>query len=462
MLSPEEIKTLIASGEGYQAEWKKSIPSKAKDITEEVCAFANAAGGVVLIGVDDEDNIIGAKFPNDKRSTLQNSINEIDPSITVTMSEVVIDGKNIIVIDVPSGKRKPYMYSGAIYMRQGPNTQKLTSAEQVRDFFQQSDRIFFDELAVPGFNIETDLEEAFFKLFRTESGFPSSIENNQIIKNLKLLDDENHFKAGSVLFFGKSPESHFEKAVIRCVAFEGIDKRTIIDSKDFTGPLYYQYRSSMQWLKGKLDVRYDIEGEGGGPRKEIWEIPETAFKEAIINALAHRDYYDKGARITVEVFKDRVEISNPGGLISGIKRSEFGTRSLSRNPLIFGLFERMDLVEQIGSGISRIRELMADADLPNPVFQLEGMFTVILRRPVDFSQWINQWHDELSSNRIKILEELYKNNTISKEELGEAVGLSKTAIDNNIKWLRNNDFLNRIGSDRGGKWQVLFKNKMGR
>jgi predicted HTH transcriptional regulator len=90
------------------------------------------------------------------------------------------------------------------------------------------------------------------------------------------------------------------------------------------------------------------------------------------------------------------------------------------------------------------------------------MFTVILRRPVDFSQWINQWHDELSSNRIKILEELYKNNTISKEELGEAVGLSKTAIDNNIKWLRNNDFLNRIGSDRGGKWQVLFKNKMGR
>ncbi len=74
----------------------------------------------------------------------------------------------------------------------------------------------------------------------------------------------------------------------------------------------------MQWLKGKLNVSYDIEGQGGGPRKEIWEIPETVFKEAIINALSHRDYYDKGAVINIEVFDDRVEISNPGGLVSAI------------------------------------------------------------------------------------------------------------------------------------------------
>lgn len=112
----------------------------------------------------------------------------------------------------------------------------------------------------------------------------------------------------------------------------------------------------MNWLKGKLDVRYEI--EGGGPRKEIWEIPETALKEAVLNALSHRDYYDKGAKITVELFKDRVEVSNPGGLTSAISLVDFGTKSHSRNPLIFGLFVRIRMVEQVGSGIGRIRDLM--------------------------------------------------------------------------------------------------------
>ena len=101
-------------------------------------------------------------------------------------------------------------------------------------------------------------------------------------------------KNGGALFFGEKPEQFIETAVIRCIAFEGKTKTTIIDDKFFGGPLIHQYEQAMQWLKGKLNVRYEI--EGGGPRKEHWEIPETAFKEAIINALSHRDYYDKGAR----------------------------------------------------------------------------------------------------------------------------------------------------------------------
>ncbi|MEQ9218908.1 MAG: ATP-binding protein [Cyclobacteriaceae bacterium] len=248
-----------------------------------------------------------------------------------------------------------------------------------------------------------------------------------------------------------------EKAVIRCVAFEGYDKRTIMDSKDFSGPLHTQYTQTIQWLKNKLDVRYDIEGEGSGPRKEIWEIPETVFKEAIINALSHRDYYEKGARITVELFKDRVEISNPGGLISGIKKSEFGKRSLSRNPLIFGLFEKMDLVEQIGSGVGRIRDLMEEAGLPAPGFMLEGMFTVTLLRPVDFETWINSWKDHLTENRVRILELIHQDTKVTKEFLSSSIGVSTTAIDNNIKWLRQEGFVERIGGDKKGIWKIIYK-----
>lgn len=223
-----------------------------------------------------------------------------------------------------------------------------------------------------------------------------------------------------------------------------------------TGTLYQQFLQSMDWLKGKLDVRYDIEGAGAQQRKEIWEIPETVFKEAIINALAHRDYYEKGARITIELFSDRVEISNPGGLVSGIPRNEFGKRSLSRNPLIFGLFERIRMVEQIGSGVNRMNDLMIEADLTPPEFTMEGMFTVTLRRPFDFKKWVDRWVEKLTDNRIKILEEVHKNNRITKKELEQNVGISASAIDNNINILKELGLIEREGSDRSGYWKINY------
>jgi ATP-dependent DNA helicase RecG len=106
------------------------------------------------------------------------------------------------------------------------------------------------------------------------------------------------------------PETYFDSAITRCVAFRGLNKTYIIDDKAFGGPLYNQFINAMEWLHGKLDVAYDIEGQGSGPRKEIWEIPENVFKESLTNSLSHRDYYDRGATITVELFDDRVEFSN--------------------------------------------------------------------------------------------------------------------------------------------------------
>jgi ATP-dependent DNA helicase RecG len=223
-----------------------------------------------------------------------------------------------------------------------------------------------------------------------------------------------------------------------------------------TGTLYQQYQKSMIWLKSKLNVRYDIEGEGANPRNEYCEIPIIAFKEAIINSLAHRDYYDKGARTTIEVFDDRVEISNPGGLVSAVPRNEFGKRSASRNPLIFGLFERMRLVEQIGSGIARMRDVMKEEGLTPPEFNIDGMFTVTLRRPFDFEKWVEKWVEKLSDNRVKILREVHNNPKVTKKELEQAVSISASAIDNNIDILKNLGLLTREGSDKGGNWRINY------
>ncbi len=474
MLKPEEIKSIITQGEGYNAEFKVRTPSKLKEITEEICAFANAAGGVLLIGVSDDNTIYGVSIDNGKRSAIQNSLSEINPHLHSTIYPVEIDGKEVWVIEVNSGPQKPYTLSGAIYIRQGPNTQRITSVERMRDFFQQSDRIYFDEGPCPSFDPSKEMDEVFFETFRNDSGISSGVSKEQIIKNLKLIHDNDVFKNGAVLFFAKNPEHFFDKAVIRCVSFDGITKAQILDDKIFGGPLMNQYWEAMHWIKSKINVRYEI--AGGGPRKEIWEIPEIVFKEAIINSLAHRDYYDKGGRITIELFDDRIEITNPGGLVSSIQPSEFGFKSHSRNPLIFGLFERMDMVEQIGSGIGRIKENLQKAGLPEPIFNTSGLFILVLKRQVKSSEKGSEKSSEKDSEdhwlRLKtqikkntiirinesqwsIIKMISADKNVSIQEMSEAIGISTRAIEKNIDKLKEQGIVSRSGSDRGGLWEVI-------
>lgn len=371
MISVDEIRQLINSGEGYNVEFKVSVPSKVRELAGDVCAFANAAGGVLLIGVNDQNHVKGIHIDNAGRSAIQNSIGEITPRLDASLSFIEIDGKTVGIIEVPSGNNKPYVLSGAVYVRIGPNSQKLTTAEQMRDFFHQSGNIYFDEAACPNFDPANDLNTEIFESFKNISRISSGISDHQIFDNLKLLTGEGKFKNGAVLFFGKRPEDYFEQAILRCVKFKGINKRFIADDKVYGGPLFVQFENALQWLRDKLEVGYDIEGQGSGPRKDVWEIPEIVFREAIINSLSHRDYFEKGAVTTVELFDDRVEITNPGGLVSAIRPSEFGKKSHSRNPLIFGLFARMQLVEQIGSGIFRMKDMMVNAGLPEPTYSTE-------------------------------------------------------------------------------------------
>jgi ATP-dependent DNA helicase RecG len=449
MITADDIKLLVASGEGYNAEFKISVPSKVKELTEEICAFANAAGGVLLIGINDANEIKGVNIDNAKRSAIQNSLNEITSHLSCSLALINVDGKTIGVIEVPSGPNKPYVLSGAIYVRIGPNTQKLTTAEQMRDFFQQAEKIYFDEAPCPLFSTTTMLDNAFLPIFKNDANISTAVINEQIFSNLKLYHADQVFKNGAVLFFGKQPELLIDKAIVRCIAFNGVDKRYITDDQIFGGNLYHQYQQALQWLRGKLNIRYDIEGQGSGPRKEIWEIPETIFKEVIINALAHRDYYDKGAVINIEVFDNRVEISNPGGLVSAIPEAEFGKRSHSRNPLIFGLFARMHLVEQVGSGIGRIQQLMRNANLPEPVFQKEGIFTVILQRTIIISEKI------IHKTAHKIIQLINENKNITSIEMAEKLKITRAAVAKQIAKLKQQGFIERIGSDKNGYWNLL-------
>ena len=452
----QQLNTLLQEGEGYNVEFKQAVPSKLRELAEEICAFANAAGGILLVGVKDDNTICGVEIDNILRSRIREAIKTIDPPLEVAVSEMEVEDKKIICIETKSGALKPYATSGNIYVRNGPNCEKVTSIEQMRSFFQHSGRIFFDESPCNRFHYPEDFDSIFFNEFLRKASITPSISEKDMLENLQLTTEKGKFKHGAVLMFAKDVQRFADTSLIRCVLFKGTTKRFILDVKEMTGNLVHQYEEALKWLISKLNLRYEIESQKGGPRLELLEIPEPVFREALINALAHRDYYERGANIMVEIYDNRVEITNPGGLISTIPTIEFGTRSFSRNPLVFGLFNRMDLVEKIGSGINRMKEAMRAENLPEPEFNLEGIFAITLYRPIEFSKWLDAWKPSLSDTKIRILELIHQDNTISKQILSKYLSISNTAVDNHIKELKKLGLFERIGSDRKGQWKIIF------
>lgn len=152
----KELKQLIQTGEGYHLEFKESLD---KSLIEEVCAFANSSGGKVLLGVFDDGEIKGIRTDNNILSRIQDVVNRLEPKLNIKIS--ISD--NIIIIDVPQGKEKPYGCSRGFFVRIGPNSQKLTRNEIV-SFFQKEGRIRFDELENSKAKFERDFDkEAFIK-----------------------------------------------------------------------------------------------------------------------------------------------------------------------------------------------------------------------------------------------------------------------------------------------------------
>jgi len=211
MITANDIKLLVSSGEGYNVEFKVSVPSKVRALTGEVCAFANAAGGVVLIGVNDNNKIVGVTIDNAKRSAIQNSLGEISPHLSCSLTIVEVDGKTVGVIEVPSGQNKPYVLSGAIYVRIGPNTQKLTTAEQMRDFFQQSGKIYFDEAPCPDFDPELMLDIDFLPVFKEDARISQGVPNEQLFRNLRLYTNDNKLKTVPSCFLVKTRNHGLKK-----------------------------------------------------------------------------------------------------------------------------------------------------------------------------------------------------------------------------------------------------------
>jgi ATP-dependent DNA helicase RecG len=153
----------------------------------------------------------------------------------------------------------------------------------------------------------------------------------------------------------------------------------VLDRRDFNDDLISSIEGAMVFLKQYIPVRYEM--TGSTRRKEVPEIPYDALREALINAVVHRDYFEKGANVMVEMFDDRIEITNPGGLVKGLKAADFGKKSALRTPTIASLLHHANYIEKMGTGISKIRKLMKEAKLSPPKFAFNTFFMVTFKRP---------------------------------------------------------------------------------
>ena len=369
-MTPGAISDLIASGEGPTVEFKRSLT---KDVGRELCAFANAGGGTILIGVSDTGEIVGVADHNRLKSRVQSTARPAEPPIEL---EIESAGRVLRVV-VPPQKRKPYFFGGRFFMRIGANSQQMSNAE-VEELFYAVGRLHFDGKPCADFSIENDLDEETWARFCDRAQVPEAMDRMVALRNLRLLDGEDRMTHAGAWLLARDIRRFTTTAHVSCALFMGTEKVRILDRRDFHRDIPTMINDAVAWVLTKINVEFIIERVR---REERPELPEEALREAVANAVTHRDYRST-ANVHIYVFKDRIEIVSPGGLPAGMTEADLGAKSMPRNPLLFGMLYRMGVVENIGSGIKRIHELCREHGVAKPTIDAsEHWVTVTFPRP---------------------------------------------------------------------------------
>ena len=377
----EILAILLDEGEGYTLEFKESVNS---DLSKELVAFANASGGRILIGVSDTGKVVGCDTSNKMLSQIQDMASACDPAVTIEIEKVT--DHRILVIHIPEGANRPHRCNKGFYLRNGANSQKMSTAD-ITAFLQSEGRVVFDEQLRTDIEWESVIDGERLNHFCTLSRITLADEKENLLCNLGVGNYRKelfYLNNTGILFFSKDPVRHLFHTSVVCALFQGTERSTILDRKELCGSIIENVDAALQYLKQHLNTRFEITGETAR-RKNILELPEIALREALVNAVTHRDYHEKGAQVMIEIFDDRVDIYNPGGLPKGLPLSEFGKRSLCRNPLIASLMLRCDYIEKMGTGIKRIKDAIADAKCPDVKIETDSFFTVTFPRSPEFA-----------------------------------------------------------------------------
>ncbi len=448
------ILKLLASPEGKTLEFKEKMPTSLA-IAKTVCAFSNGAGGSIIIGVRDRDKaLIGIgelEIPDTEEQVANIIYDSIEPVPSFATTIHNIEGKLLLKVEVYPGRLKPYHLKSkgeleGSFVRVG-STNRKADLEIIEELRRQRMNVSFDETAIPDASVG-DLEpenlDFYLRMREKVRGIPGSDINSSFLKKKRFalqLNGSIYPTVAGLLLFSNEPDIYLPTAVIKCARFKGSEMDEFIDQRIISGPLFSQVEEAAAFFKRNIRRWAKVEGLY---RKEAYEYPEQAVKEALVNAVCHRDYSRKGASIKLAIFDDRIEITSPGSLPASISLEDLGTGvSEHRNRIIARTFSELGLIEGFGTGIFRMRKYCREWGIPNPEFREESGFfkttfyaktaEVVKEPPFDF--------DKLDEDEQKIVDYIREHEKANIKELESILNKSRSTVKRKVKKLVEQKYL---------------------
>ncbi|MDE3056054.1 MAG: putative DNA binding domain-containing protein [Verrucomicrobiota bacterium] len=392
------IEELLQQEEGKTLEFKEN--SKGLDrIIHTIIAFANTAGGKILIGVKDKTKeIVGLQDPIEEEMRLANAIaDSIEPLFCPDIHVVSWRNKEFLLIQVPHSIGPYYAKSRGLkkgtYIRLG-STNRLADAAILAELERLGENECFDEMQASGCSIK-DLDLEAIKACFKKAG-KQFVESTAFSLHLYLKKQSKSTPSkGAILLFGKNRKEIFPHAIVRCVRFSGTTKDEVLDQQNIDDYLPLALDKIITFVQRNTKLGAEI---GPSIRKNIAEYPPVVVKEAVTNALIHTDYSAVGSQTQIAIFDDRIEITNPGALPFGLNMEDAlqGISQL-RNRVIGRCFRELELIELWGSGLKRMIFQCQKSGIAIPKFEELGHFfraTLFNRR--EAALMIRGWRKDLS------------------------------------------------------------------
>ncbi len=440
-------------GAGQLASKPETEP--AARLAETLVAFANASGGTLLVGVDPGTGLPqGLSDPDAAIDRALQAALAADPPLIIPLPQLAeIEGKSVLVITVPPGLPHVYSYRGKYLVRDGTRNRPL-DPRHLRRLMMERGAVSFESLVPDGARLDDLVWEKVEGYLANLRGLPSDSSEEALLKRgcLAQSDGESRPTHAGLLLFGRDPQRWVHSSEILVVRYPGTTMSDKFVREEIGGTLPEQIRRAGAFVVDNMRRGVRLRGL---ERFEQTEVPVEAMREAIVNAVAHRDYQIRGDEIRVLMFSDRIEVYSPGRLPGHITVANLVDERFSRNETIVQILADMGFIERLGYGIDRMIRLMAEAGLPAPRFEetaagfqvtLVGHGAALISQDTDARRW---WHLGLNERQERALAYLAERGRISNREYQELCpDVSPETIRRDLVDLVDKNVLLRIGQKR--------------
>ena len=442
-----DLEKIVLHGESETLEFKESLQLK-DEMGESISAFSNSKGGVILIGISDKKEIRGVQVGKRTVIDLAEYVKRnTDPQIFPEIKVYRIDNKKIVSIKVTESSKKPVFFKNYAYKRVGDTNQRISSSEMRRLAKESGGKTYWDEQIREETSLK-DIDKEKVRLFLEKARFERRLDITPTISAREALERLNLIKNSkltnaAVLLFGKNPQKFFLQTELRCARFKGTEPLEFIDMKVFGGNVIDQREDGLEFFKEHIKLHAEIKGT---ERVERWEYPIEGVREAITNAICHRDY-ESTANVQIRIFDDRIEFWNPGNLLNGLTVQKLKEKheSVLRSPLLAKNFFLIKYIERWGTGTNRIIKECLNHGLPEPVFEETGGSFVVTIRKYKISEEIME---ELSEEEKAIINHLKTEKNINRKKGIELLGVSKSTLLRNFKSLEEKGLIKKCGKGK--------------